>query len=428
MNETIYQLSKENFHFLMDCINEYWDRSAPPRNGLLYFIKDSLIAERVITKYQPTKMEYFKAFFCNVVLNLHDGGRELNIKEYEEYFGSQQGKKYAVFSEDMNRYLDKQANMQYIREYFMTARGEEEEEWEEVLPVLLIHRLQEVSHQCLKEYFIFDEEAFHKSKCVRIEDKKMESYEQAKRKLYRRFVCAACLYEIFTSKFLGEEVWERAHSHVGRLMEGVAEFGEFQKEIRLQAEKWSEEQKEHGGEKEIAETVAVLGEKAKVLCSEISSMTEKVNCSICQVYFYMIHGKYIMALYAVISMVEFTNVNATDDVELPRKIKRWDMFSNMEELFHESQCETLFIENISMNKNYSAVYKKVMEATAEEKLIQELCSGSRKVQEEALALIYMYFTGVLTGAGLENEEFVTALNLIFQKSLKESKDEESVHQ
>ena len=108
--DILYKISQENFHFLMDCINAYWDRTAPPRKGLLYFIKDSLIAERVITKYQPTKMEYFKAFFCNVVLDLHNGGAELNIKEYEEYFGNQQGKQYAIFPEKMNRYLNKQEN------------------------------------------------------------------------------------------------------------------------------------------------------------------------------------------------------------------------------------------------------------------------------------------------------------------------------
>jgi len=48
----------------MNCINEYWERTASFKQGLLYFIKDSLIAERAVTKYQKTTIEYFKAFFA----------------------------------------------------------------------------------------------------------------------------------------------------------------------------------------------------------------------------------------------------------------------------------------------------------------------------------------------------------------------------
>ena len=66
MSKKVSELSKNNFQFLMDCIAEKTEPSADLKEGLLYFIKDSLIAERVVTKYSSTSLEYFKAFFCNV--------------------------------------------------------------------------------------------------------------------------------------------------------------------------------------------------------------------------------------------------------------------------------------------------------------------------------------------------------------------------
>ena len=181
MKDNNYQLSKENFDFLMDCINEYWDQTAPPRNGLLYFIKNSRIAERVVTKYQPTTIEYFKAFFCNEVLQLHEGREEINIAEYEKYFDNHQGKKNALSTDHMNRYLDREANVAYILEKLPESSAQE---WKTVAPVLLINRLQEVAHQCLKEYFLMDEESFQKlgSRGIRLDRKKVTDFFVAKKK------------------------------------------------------------------------------------------------------------------------------------------------------------------------------------------------------------------------------------------------------
>lgn len=421
LNEITYQLSKENFHFLMDCINEYWDKTAPPQNGLLYFIRDSLIAERVVTKYQPTKMEYFKAFFCNAVLDLHDGGAELNVKEYEQYFSERQGKKYAIFTDNMNRYLDKQANMQYMRDCFEDVNLEEGEEWEDIFPILLMERLQQVSHRCLKEYFLLDEERFRRTKGMRLEGKQISSFEEAKRKLYRRFCVAACLYEIFADKFLGTDVWEQFDAYMDVMLKYAEQFRDFQKELQAYTGKWIEEKKEGGVTDKMVIEAAALAEQAKDFCEETAPVMAKANCAVSRAYFYVLHARYVMALYAVISMVEYTNVNGADDVMIPKKWKNRKNFLQMKEVFYESACDSLFIENITMNKNYCGVYKKAMEAIEEEKLIQELCSQSEKTQKEALTLVQMYFAGVLTDAGPEDEDFLTALNLIFQKSLKQSK-------
>lgn len=425
MKEDTYQLSKENFRFLMDCINEYWDRSAPPRNGLLYFIKDSLIAERVVTKYQPTTIEYFKAFFCNEVLQLHEGREELNIAEYENYFDNRRGKKNAVFAEHMNRYLDRDANVDYIQKEFPEC---DTASWKTVAPILLINRLQEVAHQCLKEYFLMDEEAFTKyeKRGIRLERKKILSYVTVKKKLYRRFICAACLYEIFTDKFLGNSVWDKCISSMNTVLEYVRRFHEIQKEYLANLEQWRKCGTRSETTGEISEQIRHFTERTTVLSEEMSSYMNEADRAAGCVYFYVVHAKYITALYAVISMVEFTNINTRDDTEIPKKWKQPDLFQKMEDLFFESDCKTLFIEDISMNKNSCDVYGKVMAAITEEKIIQELCSKSGKTQEKALELICMYFNGVLMDADLEDADFSTALNLLFKKSLKDSKEESAI--
>ena len=419
MKDNNYQLSKENFDFLMDCINEYWDQTAPPRNGLLYFIKNSRIAERVVTKYQPTTIEYFKAFFCNEVLQLHEGREEINIAEYEKYFDNHQGKKNALSTDHMNRYLDREANVAYILEKLPESSAQE---WKTVAPVLLINRLQEVAHHCLKEYFLMDEESFQKlgSRGIRLDRKKVTDFFVAKKKLYRRFLCAACLYEIFTEKFLGNEVWDEFVSSVNNMLEFVKEFQECQVKYTNRLEQWTKCKDKQGTAEEMLNVISRLTEQITALLNKMSNVTAEADEAAGHAYFCVLHARYVTALLAVISMVEFTNVNTKDDKEIPKKWKQTDMFMKMDALFYESGCESLFIEDISMNKNYCDVYGRAMAAITEEKIIQELCSKSEKTQEKALALICMYFTGVLQEADMKNADFAAALNLIFQKSLEDS--------
>ena len=156
--------SKENFCYFMECIKEYLDTFASTKLGTLYFVKDSLIAECSVTKYQQTTPEYFKAFFCNVVLELYNN-TELNIKEYEKYFGIAQEKKkpYYITPTMMNQYLDREANVQFIIKFLKKRDIEEDcEGWETIFPILLIERLKKVSHQCLKEYFTLEKKTFKK--------------------------------------------------------------------------------------------------------------------------------------------------------------------------------------------------------------------------------------------------------------------------
>lgn len=417
MEENIYQLSRENFHFLMDCINEYCDRSAPPRNGLLYFIRNSLIAERVVTKYQPTTIEYFKAFFCNEVLELHKFREEINIAEYEKYFDDRSGKKNDLSTENMNRYLDRRENLNYIRETL--SYGDDTEEFTEVIPVLLLDRLQKVAHWYLKTYFLLDEEKFEKKKSMRLDRRQITDYVTAKKKLYRKFVCAACLYEIFADKFIGNEVCERFVSSMREMLETVMNLQETQKQICDRLNALAECKKEKALTDEIRKETEHLTDWVAKFKEEVVPILDKANMTAAGAYFHMVHAKYINALYAVISMVEFTNVNTKDYFEIPKKWRQPEMFEKMEDLFAESACKSLFIDDISMNKNYCDVYGRAMEGIAEEKIIKELCSKSRKTQEKALTFISLYFSGVLTGADQSDENFSAALSVIFRKSLEE---------
>ena len=104
----------------------------------------------------------------------------------------------------MNQYLDREANVQFIIKFLKKRDIEEDcEGWETIFPILLIERLKKVSHQCLKEYFTLEKKTFKKR---RIDNKWIQSYEIAKEMLYRRFLCASCLYEIFAKKFLSVDV------------------------------------------------------------------------------------------------------------------------------------------------------------------------------------------------------------------------------
>ena len=109
-----------------------------------------------------------------------------------------------------------------------------------------------------------------------------------------------------------------------------------------------------------------------------------------------------------------------EDNQLSKQLKHISMFTRMEALFYNTECKLIFMDEVRMNRNCSLVYKRVIDAIAEEKLVQELCSASERTQKHALLLIERYFNNIKTGVELENSEFVEILNRIFQKSLEKS--------
>jgi len=109
-----------------------------------------------------------------------------------------------------------------------------------------------------------------------------------------------------------------------------------------------------------------------------------------------------------------------EDNQLSKQLKHIRMFTRMEALFYNTECKLIFMDEVRMNRNCSLVYKRVIDAIAEEKLVQELCSASERTQKHALLLIERYFNNIKTGVELENSEFVEILNRIFQKSLEKS--------
>lgn len=418
MSKKATKLSKNNFQFLMDCIAEKTEEGADKKSGLLYFIKDSLIAERVVTKYAPTSLEYFKAFFCSTVLELYSDINGLNFKEFQKYFDDV-GKPYAIETENMDRYLDKQENMRYIQKVFPGTIHCEN--WENVFPILLIERLQQVSHQCLKEYFLADKEILGANRKFpyTIDNKRTRDIDEIKKRLLRRVACAACLYEIFVYKFLEPEGPEEVFSAMEVLRENAAQIVQFAKDFQTQAEALKGKKKDDEEVASVIEAMQKLTEKLTVFQKEMTSTTDRAMYSITKAYYYFTHIRYVMALCAIISIVEYINVNREENA-IPKKWKNFDAVEKLQKVISNGECDFLLFDEdteIKLNKNNCDVYKKMTEAIEQEKLIQELCSSEKEIQEEALVLLQRYFIGILTNAGEEDKDFLSAVTLIFRKCL-----------
>ena len=416
ITDVTYEISKENFHFLMDCINEYWDTEAPPKRGYLYFIKESRIAELSVSKYNRGTIEHFKAFFCNVVLELHIG-TELNIKEYEEYFGNKQGKKYDVRPEKMNSYLNREENLKFISAFLKLAEDSRAFAWKSVFPILLLERLRVVTYNCLREYFTMDEDTFNGAKCVLVAGKKMNSYEETKRELYSRFLMAACLYEIFVKKFLEKDVWEKFFDATDKVTECVVRYENFSEELKRKVEEWKKIKEKSGSTAALDSEVKKTGEEMLSMAEEVFFESEKCVYETSRILFFFLHLRHVMVFYSLVSMIEFVNINNSEDIS--KKHRKTELISHMDSRLFEKATAHIFFNEFVMNKNNCDIYKQINDILAEEKLIQELCGSSEKKQEKALKLVQEYFRKVKNGADLEDKEFINIINMIFVKTLKE---------
>ena len=167
-----FEKSKGNYFALMQIIDEYKNNEAPKSKGLLYFL-ESVVSELTITKYgKSPRMEDLKKFFCSKVLKLHYGQR--NFCEYNNFFKNGDADGYLFETE------------------FMNSCMEDETLREKGYPKLLLKRLWEVAHECLKDYFYQSSET---EKGMNPE--KRNRLEQEKKEKYRDFVKAVGLYEIF---------------------------------------------------------------------------------------------------------------------------------------------------------------------------------------------------------------------------------------
>ena len=395
-NDT-YDIAKGNFWFLMDCIEGAEEKLAAPRKGQLYFISDSEVADLVVSKYRKGGMSYFKAFFCNVVLELHEDGAELNFKEYEEYFGSQKGKKYAICADRMNRCLegDKQSD------YFV--------------PVRLLARLKEVAHECLKEYFLINEE--ENARIHEVENnRKYKLYTKEER--YLRFVTAVCLYEIFVQKFLGKDIFQQAMHAIEEFRTNADQLTSLAEELKAvsashQSEPGVGTAKEQEGE--LSKKIDEIRKKLETVQEQQQVLKKKCPATIEKATLYILHIRYIEAFCTMISMVEFVNVNTTHIV--PKRMKNNVMLETLQKQV-KKESDYLFMRDIRLDKNNVDIYKMFLESVETERMLQELCSQSEEVQREALEELRQYYKMVRDGVEADDEDFVKVVCKIFQKKCR----------
>lgn len=424
--ERLYEKSKENFWFLMDCINMFWNRTAPPKNGQLYYINHSDVARLVVGKYGSSGILYFKAFFCNEVLRLHkkrEGQKkrlteELNIKEYELYFDGKKGKKYAIDPTWMNFLLDRKENERLLREVLNLKK--ENEEWEKIskeyfCPRLLMECLREVTYQCLKEYFLITDMEDDNGTVRELGE--TEGVKQtAKMKLYRRFVTAACQYEIFIKKFMDNDylgtIWQEVKEYascVEKLVDYTEALEEKKKEVCHGSPDGGTEEDLLRKQMELVDSIQKMNDflagKEDVMTRGIAALERGT--------YYTVHRKCLAAFIAIIAMVEFENINSGGEVS--KKVKQLKMSDQLNEGFYE-EYEYIFMEEVSMNKNISKIYAEFMETAKQEQLLQELCSQSKEVQKQALELVRQYFQKV-RDEQRENMEFADVVHGIAEKCL-----------
>lgn len=377
MTEEIFEKSKYNFKFLMSCIDEYTSIKVSTSRGQLYFLKESELAQRVISKYGGGNVKAFKAFFCREVLELHRGKKEgakpLSIKSYEDYFNGQSTKKNKFRPEFMNRCMENND--------------------------LLLDRLKEYTYEALKEYFLL-------SNC--------EEKDGAKEKIYSRFIMLACLYEIFVMKFFGGNPLEQAVEAFREVqdfmvvlcgkIDALSDKAEKSKQVCKMTE---EEKKSLGAE--------CLGSMQKVAedTTQLAGLLERGMGKVEQAVRYIAHCKQLTVFAAIITMIEFENINMGGEV--PMKIKREEMSDALFDMLPE-EYEYLFMENVSMNKNLTELYAAYLESAEQEQMLRELCSRPKETIDSVLKLLRQYFHMVQKGEYAESE-FLDVVHKIALKCL-----------
>jgi len=375
---------KECFYYdiLMHIIDKYTRADTPKGKGLLYFLEGT-VSEFAITKYKKSSgIEGFKEFFCNEVLQLHHGKR--NFCEYENYFRHGNADGYVFATE------------------FLTECMEDMEYNERGIPKILLDRLRNVAHTCLKEYF-------YCNKRKRIKNKELlEKKEQKKRDKYCNFVKAVGLYEIFVMNFLGNTSFEDLPAELEKFNPAMEKFQKLQ-ELRKDGEKRLSDTEVQAVLREIDEIFRTTHDLQEAI---VRAQRAVAYCS---------HVKYLAAFSMIIMLVEFHNVN---DFSPSDKVKRTDLAVKLDAALGKEQ-ELLYMKDVKMNKGgfYTALYEKFMEIAEQNEVIQELCSASAKVQERTLAQIQEYCYKVQKGNfqkenGEEEEDFAKTVMQIAMKCVE----------
>ena len=353
-----FEKSKGNYLALMQIIDEYKNNEAPPSKGLLYFL-EAVVSELAIAKYgKSSGMEDLKKFFCYKVLQLHQGQR--NFCEYNNYFKNGDADGYAFTTEFMNSCMEDEA---------LVEKG---------YPKMLLKRLWEVSHECLKVYF-----RLSSKREKEISQEKWNWLEQEKKKKYRDFVKAVGLYEIFVRKFLGNTSFEK-------VVQGFTEYEATLEKIMAKRQQWNDAK---GNLPE---------EETETLLRELDDAVEKtfefrnVLIETERALEYCRHISYLSAFSVIIILIEFHNVNAYAPTE---KIKKLDIASGID-IALEKEIKFLYMNKVKMNKDrvYTALYKAFMDNAEQNRIVKDLCGSSEKAQQRALKQIKEYFETVRYGS------------------------------
>ena len=390
-DRAIYNKGKELFDALMGYMDSFIEEN-DRKKGLLYYVKDSRVAGLTVTKSvkKQTSVSY-KAFFLNKVLNLHDGGAELNYKVYEDYYKANKGqeseeknkakknkkeKLYRMDSKKLILYWGQKTN----DDFFDVAEKQTSNgvSYVEVMkqdrryPYFFFTHLLKITMNCLQEYFNLDMEksAVWEKTMPPLARKRRGMY--TKEELYARFVMAASLYEKFGEKFLGDSIEK------------------FVEQVKvIEQRKMTKE-----------DTLLLLARKAWV-----NHYTE--------------YQRYLDAFCAIIYLIEFHNVNCSGNA-VPEKIKSAKLEVAFQEALSEISSQFLMDnENKSMNKAAREVYEKFMEQKEQQKLLSELCGTSEKNKEKALQRIQNFMCTVSENTDLGSDELHKAVmeiakNCLFQ--------------
>ncbi len=412
MSDELYLKSKENFLFLRDCILECWDELSDSRNGHLHFIKDNVIAERVVSRYQIRERENFMNFFYKDVLQLTGEfyGDDPTGGDIEIFFGCKIGprKKYVYQLQKMNDFLDKEMNETLFRKECALPLPEDVHslDGETFYPKLLIERLKKLSYDCLRDYFL----------CDGADDAR----QKQKKEKYAGFLDAVCLYELFVRKFLEEASFGKALERLRDCRTSVEQLRSAQKKLQ----EWSDEFKRNrlegrteeavGMQEELVALTQELQEKSRAIEAEVAAFARMAMLGVQ----YYDHMGNIAVFLVIISMIEFHNVNNGKDISkyILRIQEDCCLTSALEE-----EYSGVFMDEISMRKDISTLYVKFMAAAEQEQILQELCSKSQSTQEQALGSVKQFFQKVKDGEYAdETKAFTEVVNSIARKCIKAS--------
>lgn len=410
-NETFLK-ARENFWFLRDGIMEHWDEDADVSHGQLHFIKDNVVADRVISKYRKRGKPTFLKYFYRDVLGIYGRGysKDPSLALIEDYFGEGLKKcKYDFRPQQINKYLNKEENEAEIRKEIGASLP-----WERLTgkqdyfyPKLLIERLLTVTYQSLKQYFKCDESKIRKP--------------NSKKEKYFQFLSVACQYEIFVRKFLGDASFENAEIIYEECNKKVDEVTRSQEHLQkmMDAYKKAEGEENENEKKRLEEELRVAEQDA---CDDMETMMDsllKLMLMMRKTIDYYKHISNLAAFSTIITIIEYRNINVAGN--LAKYLKATSGPLRLRSDAFDKEQDFLFMSNVTMNKNLKDFYGAFKKTVDEDRVLQELCGSSPEIRLHALQLIKQYFKMVQSGEYMEDEKaFSDVVNEIAWKCIKVS--------